>query len=227
MKRALSVLFFSILVSEATALEVKLLGGAALSSYSICPMRVELGWFDGYYRYDSSYRPAFTIGVGVEWPLARKIALEVDALYFRKGSRVTETSLDRTLSKTDYVLNVISLPVLVKFKALPDSSPYLVYGGELSYTLSHRYTTTVYPDPSYGIGPQEYSSVDFKDSTRAFSLGVVIGAGIELKIRKVSVLLEARYHLGQVNILSQDRSDYGIFDSIRPNSQVILGALKF
>jgi hypothetical protein len=56
---------------------------------------------------------------------------------------------------------------------------------------------------------------------------VIVGAGWEIKIRKISVLVEARYHFGLVNILSEDKSWYQAFESVKPNSQAILGALKF
>lgn len=227
MKRPFLFLFFLILVSEALALDIKFLGGAGLSSYSIYPRKPYWGWVGEHNRYDASYRPGFLLGAGIELPLARHVAVEIDALFFRKGSRITESSLYDLFSKTDYVLDVISLPVLIKIKALPDSSPYLVHGGELSYTLAHKYTTTVYPDPYSDFWPKDYPTWDLKDSTRTVSLGVVVGAGWEIKIRKISVLVEARYHFGLVNILSEDRSDNGILESIKPNSQVILGALKF
>jgi len=226
-KRFFLCLFCLILVSEAFAVDFKFLGGACLSSYSIYPTRVYWGWSGNYDSYDSSYQPGFLLGAGLEWPLAKRIAVEVDVLYFRKGSKTTQSRFDAVSLKGNYVLNVISVPVLIKIKALPNSSPYIVHGGELSYALSHEYSYTIYPDSSYEIGPQHYPPADIKDSTKSLSFGVVIGAGWEIKIRGIALQVEARYHFGLVNILSENQSEYGMFESIKPNSQAILCALKF
>jgi len=226
-KRSFLFLLFMILVSEAFAWDFKLLGGAGLSSYSIYPTKVYWGGYGDYYRYDTSYQPGFLVGAGIEWPLAKRIAMEIDVLYFKKGSKITMSRLDELYWKTDYVLNVISVPVLIKIKALPDSSPYIVHGGELSYTLSHKYSSTSYPEYPYDQGPQQYPPESIKDSTKSFSFGVVVGAGWEIKIRGISLLVEARYHFGLINILSEDQSVPPMLESIKPNSQVILCALKF
>jgi hypothetical protein len=227
MKRSFLLLFSLILVSEAFGVDFKFLGGANLSSYSIYPTKIYWGWSGNYDRYDSSYQPGFLLGAGLEWPLAKRIALEIDVLYFRKGSKITLSRFDAVSLKGNYVLNVISVPVLIKIKALPNSSPYIVHGGELSYTLSHEYSYTTYPDSYYEIGPQHYPPADIKESTRRLSLGVVIGAGWEIQIRGISLLVEARYHFGLVNILSENQGEYDLLESIKPNSQAILCALKF
>ena len=227
MKRFFLCLCCLVLVSEAFAVDFKFLGGACLSSYSIYPPKVYWGWSGDYYRYETSYQPGFLLGAGLEWPLAKRIAMEVDVLYFRKGSKTTQSRFDAVSLKGNYVLNVISVPVLIKIKALPNSSPYIVHGGELSYTLSHKCSYTIYPDSSYEIDPQQYPTADIKDSTKSLNFGVVIGAGWELKIRGISLLVEARYHFGLINILSENQNDSGMFESIKPNSQVILCALKF
>lgn len=226
-KRSFLFLFCLILASEALAWDFKLLGGASLSSYSICPRRVYSGWYSEYCRYDTSYQPGFLAGAGIEWSLAKRVAMEIDVLYFRKGSQVKMSRPDILYSKTDYVLNVISVPVLIKIRALPNSSPYIVHGGELFYTLSHECRYTLYPDPSYDMGPQQYPAEDIKDSTKSLGFGAVIGAGWEIKIRGISAFVEARYHFGLVNIVREDPSDFDLLESVKPNSQVILCGVKF
>jgi hypothetical protein len=227
MKKSCVFLLFIFLVSEASAWDFKFLGGANLSSYSIYPTKISSGWFGDYYRHDTSYQPGFLVGVGIEWSLAKRVAMEIDVLYFKKGSEITLFRLDELYWETDYVLNVISVPVLIKLKALPDSSPYFVHGGELSYTLSHKYSYARYPEYPEEPTPQQYPPESIKESTKRLSFGVVVGAGWEIKIRSVSVLVEARYHFGLVNILSEDQGAPPMLDSIKPNSQVILCALKF
>ncbi|MEW5900530.1 MAG: outer membrane beta-barrel protein, partial [Acidobacteriota bacterium] len=125
------------LIAEAYALDFKLLGGSSLSSYAIYPNTYYWGW--DYSRFKSSYKPGFLFGLGVEWPVSKNFAMEIDVLYFRKGSEIKASLYDGSSWKRTYVLNAVSLPVLAKVRLLPNSSPYLLHGGELFYVLSHKY----------------------------------------------------------------------------------------
>jgi len=62
--------------------------------------------------------------------------LEFDFLYFQKGSK-TESN-DFPYLKSEYILNVISIPVLLRYQFLYDSSPYVLAGLEISSVISHE-----------------------------------------------------------------------------------------
>ena len=215
-----------ILVSGATAaVEAKVLGGASLSSYSICPK--EIGdWYSGYLRYQTAYRSGFLAGAGLEWPLVKKVRMEIALLYFQKGGQITGTSASEEKWDHNYTLDVISLPVLVKIKPLPRSSPYLVHGGELFYVLAHKcaYTFYPYPWPSQIVST---SIENIKEEMKRFGLGVIVGAGWEIEFRGVAFSIEIRYHFGLLNLLREEGSGPLCVASMKANSQVILCGFKF
>ncbi|MBN2409210.1 MAG: PorT family protein [Candidatus Aminicenantes bacterium] len=215
------------LVAAASAQEVKLLGGAGLSSYSICPRGVR-NWYSPYLEFQTAYRPGFLVGAGLECSLAKRVGLEIDILYFQKGSKLSATRLlDEPAWESEYTLNVISLPILVKLKALPGSSPYLVHGGELSYVIAHRSASTYYPDPYIYPAEPNALSEDIKEKTRRVGLGAVVGAGWEIRYRGVALSIELRYHFGLLNLLSEEGSGPLSIASMKSNSQVILCGLRF
>jgi hypothetical protein len=218
-----------LLVFRASAQEVKLLGGASLSSYSICPKEVGdwYDWYSGYPRYQTAYRSGFLVGAGLEWPLVRKVRLEIDLLYFQKGGKITGTGYSEELWDYDYTLDVISLPVLVKIKPLPRSSPYLVHGGELFYVLAHKCAFTYYHYPLQAQFGPSTSIEDVKEETRRFGLGAVVGAGWEIEHRGVAFSIELRYHFGLLNLLAEEGFGPLGIASIKANSQVILCGFKF
>jgi len=224
MKRLLIFSFSLILVSGAYAQEFKFIGGSSLSRYIVFPERVIYSPWDQFYTlsYKSSYKPGFLLGAGIEFPLAKHVGLEIDGFYFKKGGEVKELSDDIPYEKRNYALKVISLPVLVKVKFLPNSSPYILHGGEFSYVLSHKYERT-YEGP--GIQFPQKETIDIKEETKSFTLGVVVGGGFEIKTGGISFFIEARYHFGLINIIS-DQAYSLPFQSIKANSQVILFGLK-
>ena len=220
MKRLLIFLFSLFLVSGAFAQQLKLLGGASLSRYALSPEVIyEYPWLDslGYWKnYKSSFNQGFLFGTGVEFPLFKNIALEIDALYFRKGSGLTLSVNDIPFVKKNYILNVVSLPLLVKFKFLPHSSPYILHGGEISYVLSHKYKQGE-EEPIEG----EY--ININDETRSFDFGAVVGGGFEIEVRRASFFVEVRYHFGLVNILSEADG----VQSMKTKAEVVIFGLKY
>jgi hypothetical protein len=226
MRRHLVFCLGLILVSGARAAEIKLLGGASLSSYSICPKEVG-DWYSASLRYQTAYRSGFLVGAGLEWPLVRKVSLEIDILYFQKGSQVTGSGYSDSRLDYEYTLNVVSLPVLVKIKPLPHSSPYLVHGGELFYVLAHKCAYTYHPYPLQNGYAPTTSIEDIKKGTRSFGLGAVVGAGWEIEHRGAAFFVELRYHFGLLNILAEEGSGSLGIASMKPNSQAILCGLRF
>ncbi len=225
MKRLLVVSFTLLTVSGVYPLELKFIGGSSLSRYIISPEKYYYDWYPIVrYSYESFYKPGFLWGAGVEVSLAKNVAIEIDGIYFRKGSEVKMFRDDVLYAKKNYVLNMVSLPVLVKIKFLPDSSPYILHGGELSYLLSHKFKRT-YEQPE-DVPPQE-ETIDIKEETKNFTFGVIVGGGFEIKTRWISFFVEARYHFGLINIVSEnDNGQMYPFQLIKANSQVVLFGLK-
>jgi len=170
MRKFVLIFLVVILVSATHAYGFKVMVGGHLSKYAVEPEVVGTEWKN---------KMAFLIGGGIELFSVPHISLEIEGLYFRKGSKVDVIGVE-----ADYILDVISVPALVKVKILPGPSPYVLGGGEFSFILTHK-----------------LDEVDIKDTTKSFDYGLIFGAGYELSMPGASLYFEGRYHLGIANIL--------------------------
>ncbi len=134
-------------------------------------------------RQDGGYiflpHPEFGAGIiaggGVEFSLNSNIVLEADALFLQKGSRIGYQLLaDHRLTR----INELSIPVLIKVLFKPGTSPYILAGPELAFVLT--------------------------DGTKSLDYGVVGGIGFQKKLGGIAISLEARYHHGLRELMSDD-----------------------
>ena len=159
--------------------DFKVMGGMCVSKYDVSPESTNIQW---------DFKRGFSGGIGLERNLNPYMLLELDILYFQKGSQ--PASSDFADSEIKYMLNVISLPILFRNKFLYDSSPYVLGGVEFSSILSHKVIVK-------GKEP-----VDLKENTRSFDFGLVFGCGFEIKIEdRLFFFIEGRYHHGFRNIM--------------------------
>jgi hypothetical protein len=208
----LLILSLGLVFDRSYAQEFKFMAGGTFSKYSKAPA---IGWHAEGFGTDihAEYKPGFTAGIGVELFSANSLSLEIDGLCIQKGSRFDFSDLlyDR---KMDFFLNVLSFPVLLKFKILPESSPYILAGSELSIVLSHRSKVIL-----GGLkGPVE----DERERVKGCDFSMVLGGGFEIFVKPVSVFIEARYHLGLRDI-SKDKL---YFASLKTSAVAILLGLK-
>lgn len=176
---ALRFLLWTLVVFPLYA-DFKIMGGMNISRYDVLPESANIQW---------DYKRGFSGGIGLEKSLNPFMLLELDILYFQKGSQ--SESSDFPDSEAKYKLNVLSLPILFRSKFLYNSSPYVVGGVEFSSILSHEVVTR-------GEEP-----VDLKNDTRSFDFGFVFGCGFEIKIEDhLFFFVEGRYHLGFRNIVA-------------------------
>lgn len=172
MKKFLFIFLSIVLVSGVYAQEFKLIGGANLSKYNASG----LYWIlSDESSSEWKYKTGFLMGGGVEFSLIKKISIEIDALFFQKGSNIEHRDLIYHI-KSKENLNVISIPILLRIKSFNGSSPYILGGCELSLILPHE------------------------ENTKNFDCGLVFGGGFEMKLSKVSLFIEGRYHLGLIDI---------------------------
>jgi hypothetical protein len=162
--------------------------------------------------HEPAYKPGLQGGIGIELSLTKKIAVEIEGLYFQKGTHYVYGR--RKEGNIKHVLNVISLPILIKFNILRGSSPYVVYGYEYSIILSHEYSDTV-------IGRiQEEQNV--KDFTKSQDHALVLGLGYEVRKKPFSFYIEGRYHQGLKNI----SRGYELYPVLKTETMVLLLGLK-
>ena len=208
--KVLSVLLFlsvfMMLVSRVYALEFKLIQGFNLSSYKIQPEEyVSIGIPRIVGDYEINSVTGLLIGGGIEFNVSKNIAIEIDALYFQKGSIISAVKDEIQILKWNYDLNALSFPMLIKIKLRSGPSAYFLGGGELSLILTHK-----------------IDGMNITENYKTFDYGLIAGGGIEIKMKKSIVCLEGRYHFGLRDILKK----HWRLESIKTNAIVLLVGIK-
>ncbi len=186
------------MISSSLYADFKIMGGLNLSKYK------NITGSD----FQHSYKMGFLIGIGFEKKITQKILLEFDLLYFQKGSK-TESN-DFPYLKSEYELNVISIPVLLRYQFLYDSSPYVLAGLEVSSVISHEKR----------LEGQEL--IDIEDATDSTDFGYLFGCGYQIELQEdLFFFIEARYHFGDRNITKS-----GMGFAIQTNAILIVVGLR-
>lgn len=151
-------------------------------------------------------RTGFLGGLGFAMGM-EKVTLEMEFLYFQKGYSLEASPGE----KVDFVLTEISMPILIRIKFLPRSSPYVFGGGEAAYVLSFKSK----------VQGQEVE--DLNDLVKSFDYGLVFGAGFEFAMDLLSFFVEGRYHYGLANI----GEDLDEGEAIRTRAVVLMAGFRF
>jgi opacity protein-like surface antigen len=148
--------------------------------------------------YNQDYSPAvksgllqFSGGLGLELSFTTNIAVEVDLLFAPGGAKFEETVPAGTFSET-FKGYGLSLPVLLKVSFLPGTTPFIVAGGAVGYTLSQK---------DFWINPWDSGEDDLTDDVNRLQYGLVFGGGVDLALAGMTFSLEARYSLGLSNLI--------------------------
>lgn len=180
-KKILFIYAVLFLTSSLCADSFKFIGGVNLARYSLGPVETSSQW---------KFSPGVCVGAGVEVDLTwnQTLAVEIDGLMIpKKVKRIRDP--ERPELDLSHGLSFIQIPVLVRFKFTSKSPFYVLGGGEFSLVLSHKVTG-------------KNTNINLKESTKKIDYGVALGGGVEIRINKYQkIFLEARYHLGFVNLL--------------------------
>lgn len=216
---------------------IRLLGGMTSSNITYDKARFdELQGGQDLEKFIKS-RTGFMGGIGFE--TGSRISIETDFLYMPKGVKF-EGEIDATAEgfgkykiSTDVVANQISVPVLVKFKLLKGSTPFIFAGGEAAYILSSK---VVYSYTTNGVTTKGEEDLLKKDENgevnlNRFDYGAVFGAGFELNLAGLRFSIEGRYHLGMANLFKTSKATAGTpaedDDYVRSKAIVVLAGIKF
>ena len=200
------LLLFLLFVSTVYSQEFKFIQGFNLASYSIQPEEYAfIGFPPIVGDYEINFISGLLIGGGIEFNVSKNIAIEIDALFFQKGSIVSVAEDEFQFLKWDYGLNALSFPILIKIKLRSGPSAYFLGGGELSFILTHK-----------------ENGNNISEDTETFDYGLIAGGGIEIKLKNSIVCLEGRYHLGLKNILKE----HWKLESIKTNAIVLIVGIK-
>ena len=132
-------------------------------------------------------RPVF--GVFAAFNLNKSFAIQPEIYYLVLGG-VSQDDFDGTNYKYIDYDNYIHVPVLAKYRFMPDKklSPVLFAGPALSFLLSAHYKFLL-----DGVEQYDKSSTAFLKKTR---FSAVFGGGLEYQMDKLKLLLDVRYDLG-------------------------------
>ncbi len=209
MRKPAGLLLLAFLVSAASAQEIKFFGGASWARFRETPFV-----FPDLISYAMPYvadNRATIFGAGLEIPLFRLVSLDICQQYLQKGTVNFDTQDGEITNFHNFKLNILSLPVCLKFKFFPGPSPYILAGGELSYVLRHN---------AYYWG-QDWN---LTGSTHRFDIAATAGGGFELVRGKWKPFVEARYYWGLTNI---NRNIFYYFsDGIHTRTLSVVGGVK-
>ena len=127
---------------------------------------------------------------GLGYESGGRIAFEMDLLYC-PGGAVLKATDPANKEKITISANAIALPIMLKVRFLPGTTPYVLAGGEVGYILNQKVVVTAADGTT--------SEADVTDNVNRLFYGLVFGGGVELQAGGMNLLLEARYRLGLSN----------------------------
>lgn len=136
-------------------------------------------------------------GVYLHFPLSDALAIHPELLFSLKGGSTVATIAGQGEANIDIELAYIELPLLLR-ASFPTGSirPVLFAGPALAIQIGC--------DFSFDLGSDSTRSTCGQDNlttVRSWDFGLVGGGGVEKRLRRATVALEARYTLGTRSVL--------------------------
>ena len=167
MKRSWVFLSLFLLATWAYPADLKIMAGLSLSKSTEGIGPAGSVWLNPPHPESGA---GFAAGGGIEFSLTRNIAIEADALFIQKGSRIIYEDMGMPIGHSMARINELSIPLLVKVLLKPGTSPYILAGGEFAFVLT--------------------------DGPRNVDYGLIGGIGFRKQLKNVGMSIEARYHHG-------------------------------
>lgn len=183
---------------------VKLLAGLSMSNLNVSETIPATA--------KKSAKMGFMGGLGYE--SGGMIAFELDLLYSPGGAVIKATD-PAVKEKYAFSGTAITLPIMLKVRFMPGTTPYILAGGEIGYLLSQKIVMTAADGTS-----TEYDALDH---VNRLIYGLVFGGGLELQSGGMNLLFEARYRLGLSNLYKDPEP--GTY--IKPTALMFLLGVKF
>jgi hypothetical protein len=176
------------------------------------------------FQFDESFRVGAVFGGFLTFPISQNLLIQPEVIYSTEGcGRDFGYEFSFHQEQYDYVqqsdisctikLNYLELPILAKYTFGDPSkpAPFVVFGPALGLRVgSPRITydiTNVITRYEGGVPNMEtvqnlWLVSRIKDNIKSTNLMVIAGAGYQFKIRRVSVLAEARYTMGLTELIT-------------------------
>ena len=206
-----------------TSFGIKLIGALTFGTARISDI-------EGSEDFDKYKKNLMGFAGGVGFETGGLVGVEVNLLYIQKGIKLNGNNVDDGSGGTltfdiDVVINQVAVPVLLRFKFMPGTSPYILLGGSIAYILSAKANYSA----SDNMGGSETGSEDLFDQEgnvlNRLDYSVIGGAGLELALGTMRFYFEGRYIFGLANLAHEDSRDAS--DWIKLSTILILAGLGF
>lgn len=136
----------------------------------------------------TSNRTGIAVGLALDVPMTNYVSLQPELMYERRGVELGSVSSARFVANYDS----LQIPLFLKVKFAPDSSPFLIGGPRLTINLNKSVEVQI---------PAGSTSVGF--DARTYELGVAVGGGVDIG----PIFATIRYHLGLTD-LDENSTDW-------------------
>jgi hypothetical protein len=186
----ISLIILSCAKSTFSQVNIGVIAGQGYSNFGLRNYENIRIYYDGFFNFEPAQftRHGFKGGFFVNFPLWQSFHLQAEILYSERGSGGS------TGPRTEWLLNYVEVPILVKSKlSLASTSSIFVLGGiETDFNVNSKYR----------IFNPSGDSFDYKiGNVNAIDLGVVLGGGLSQKLSKYVFSLEVRYIFGLSTLL--------------------------
>lgn len=201
---------------------IKVFGGLSLGT-------LRLSETEGTEDFDQYKSSIMGLAGGIGFLTGGQVGVEVDIMYVQKGVKLDATNADANgVGLLDFdvslVINQIAIPVLLRFKFTPGTSPYILLGGAVSYILSATAEYTYSIEGESDTGSQDLFEDDAENLNR-LDYSVIGGAGFELAMGFMRLFFEGRYIYGLANIAHDSQTDAG--DWMKLSTILIMAGIGF
>jgi outer membrane protein with beta-barrel domain len=133
-------------------------------------------------------------GVYLQFPVRDFLAIRPELLFSLKGGRTVATGL----ADIDIELAYLELPLLLR-ASIPTGSlrPVLFAGPSVAFQIGCDFTSTLPGDSTTRLTCGQ----DALTTVREWDFGLVGGGGVEMRLRRATIALEARYTAGTRSVL--------------------------
>lgn len=157
---------------------------------------------------DADTRTAFTGGGFFRLGITNMLSIQPELMYSPKGAEAEE-SVNGADFTTAIELDYIEVPVLVRADVASGAmlAPYIYGGPAFAFEASCSIT-------GEGEGIEFDADCDDSDADaferKSFDVGAMVGGGLSFPAGPGSLLIEARYNWGLINIADTDNDDFDV-----------------
>ena len=142
-------------------------------------------------------------GLYLQFPVRDFLAIRPELLFSLKGGRTVATIKDKGQEDIDIELAYLELPLLLR-ASIPTGSvrPVLFAGPALAIQIGCDFTFSSPADSARATcGQDTTGATGTLTNVRGWDFGLVGGGGIEMRLRRATIALEARYTAGTRSVL--------------------------